>query len=147
MDTTKLVEKADILIGYLQKCVETTGAFVVEQTPLLVQEILIFNRIKYSICLGLGVGLLIVGILMIKKGLGKKGTALCRACMLENGKCPDIPKEGFINCVIPINIIGVLATVFGSFFLLYNITTFIKVWWAPRLFLLEYATDLIQKTS
>lgn len=115
---TEALASINQLISYIQTGAKQAGDFVVEQTPLLVQEILTYNGIISGGLSLLGVVLFIVGVIVVFKSKW------------------DEPR--LTN--IPFVILAVISqVVFWE-----NIGTFLKITFAPRLYLIEYVSELIK---
>lgn len=51
----KIENNLDQIIAYLHEGIKTAGDFAMEQTPLLIQEILTYNLILHGTLVGLGI--------------------------------------------------------------------------------------------
>lgn len=121
----KIENNLDQIIAYLHEGVKTAGDFVVEQTPLLVQEILTYNLIYHGSLMGLGI---FIAVMMIS---------------LTLRFWPKIDWDDGDHVMS--FLIGSIAGWGLSLGLIFcNIFVVIKIIFAPRLYLLEYISGLIK---
>lgn len=97
-----------------------TGEFIKDQVPLVIKELLVYNTITYSIILGICVALLLASIWL--------------------GIIFHHESDGFVWVgVSAFN--GILTLPFGIFEGLFPL---IKIMTAPRVWLIEYAANLVR---
>ena len=113
------------LVTYLIDISKVTGDFAAEQTPMLLQELLLRARIQSSFLMGVAVSLF----------------CFCLFTAIRNHKlwkekhyeeCPEI-----LFCIIP----G-LASFVILIIAIVNTGSFITIWFAPKVYILEYITSL-----
>ena len=121
----KIENNIEQILNYLQEGVETAGSFVVEQTPLLIQEILTYNLIFHGILVGFGI-LIAVTLISITLYVLPK---------LDRNNVDQV-----MTFIIG-NLLGWGASIALIFC---NVFAAIKIYFAPRLYLLEYVSDLIK---
>jgi len=121
-------DRLEAILIWLEQAVQTTGDFLSEQTPLVVQEVIIYHRAFYTtVMVGL---ILFITWLVIRTMRNKKRWWVFLAS--DNDSEETIAVANLF--AIPV-IGGIVSTI--VFFV--NFPDFLKVWFAPRLFLLEWA--------
>ena len=121
----KIENNIEQILNYIHNGIKNAGDFVVEQTPLLVQEILTYNLIFHGSLVGIGIFI---------------------AVMLISLTLYFWPKINWKD------VDQVMILMFGNLFgwatsivlILINVFTVIKIIFAPRLYLIEYVSDLIK---
>ena len=119
----KIENNIEQILNYLQEGVQTAGSFVAEQTPLLIQEILSYHLLYHGTWLSIGV-LLLLSVIF---------------CFVYFAR-----KIDWSDGIESIYLLGVIGFVASIGIILGNVFTFIKIIVAPRLYLLEYVSDLIK---
>lgn len=125
------------LMGYLESvesAVKTSGDFVVEQAPLVVQELILWRRAEESafVALGAVLLLLLIGVLAtVPKTIRMMG---------DDSKAQD---AGFVRLMVSIGIVFVLLMSSGTT-LINHTGPCIKAWCAPRLVVLEEVGKLLK---
>lgn len=117
----RLIDSAD----KIQQWIESTEAFLTEQTPLLVQEVLLYHTFLYGSSMAASLVLFVILLWSAKK-------------MTQNKKRSEEPEFDFGAFIFVL--LGVLASFISFFVFLVKLT---KVLVAPRLFILEYVGGLI----
>lgn len=112
------------LVEYISTSVKTAGDFVMEQRPLLVQEILTYNGIVSGGLSLLGSILFIIAIIGLLKINWERIKEVDGAVLVQFS-------------------LSMLSILISPFVFWYNIFTFLKITFAPRLYLLEYVKDLM----
>lgn len=120
-------EQAAKLLEDLRGLLEKGGQFVMEQAPPLAKEIIAYGRAYHTIVLLLSVATAITCWVM----LSRRGKAWIEWC--NDNDCPHI---GFFVTIIP-GIVSTIATLF-------SIEGVCKVWFAPRLYLLDYIMSALK---
>ena len=108
-----------------------------EQVPLILEELLLWKTVQLSITVLLGMLLLLAAYRSIR--------ALLHPTTEEEspkiyGGYPTL-KEEYLEIHI---ICGSLGSMLGTLLLIFNVGDLLQVTLAPRIFLLEYATNLIK---
>ncbi len=130
-ETPEKLDKVGVeTLNWVQQFAEQGIEFIETQAPLLCQEIIVYNRILYSI--GVSIPFIIGCIwLIIYFKITKP--------FFKLEKWKDLQK----NIVIAMNIIPIFGFIISSVLFGTNLESFIKVWFAPRVFLLEYFSNLV----
>jgi len=129
----------EVTTGVLSNVIEyvqDANNFVVEQTPMLCNEIINFGLIKAGILMTV----YFVTVVMCYF-LGKKLINYMRA-KEETIDWNSEDRSFFIFWGSVINYVGPLPFAIG---LIIELINFAKIWFAPRLYILEYLTNLIDK--
>jgi len=128
MEKSEMTERFVVLTDFITASLQEGKELVLEQAPLLVQELILAKRIEHTIGLLIGIGLLVAAIKLT--GYTRKNyddwTAGCgdpRAFLYPIGLC--------------------LLYIFVSVVLMVDINGLIYVWFAPRVFILEYMANLL----
>jgi hypothetical protein len=121
------------LLDWLKTSVPAAKDFAADQIPLVIKELITYYRVSYLVtcvaCLA-GVGIAILGIKKIIQI--NKADPNC-----GDTSTPVISVFGGVATLIMLTVCAV------NFFCYLQDT--IKVWTAPRVFLIEYVTDIVQK--
>ena len=118
--TTKILEK-------LLKTINSTEDFLLEQTPQLLQELILFAQYKH--------GLLFIGSIL---------TFVMALFLLIAPWTPKLTDENEV-WLAPARFIGTISGI--SFFLIggcasiRHLTIYLKAWVAPRVYILDYLRD------
>jgi hypothetical protein len=120
----------DELMVQIINQVKNTGDFVIEQMPDVVQQILTYQYYSTLCFLIFGIVLLLISLFSFYKvrQLDKKS--------LGN---PDV-----IPYIIAFLMIGIMSGLVGIFNVCDNIDPLIKLTFAPKIYLIEYASRLIK---
>jgi len=134
-----LIKKnAEELITYalsgLINTVEKGANFVAEQTPILAQEIILFGIISNAIRVIMGIILLIVAGICIRKIF-----YYINKSKEEN----DTQYDNYFPHLLVYGVIGVFSLLIGAVNAFSNIMQLIKASFAPRLYLLEVVQKLL----
>lgn len=120
--TPELQNQLSAILETLQKGVEAGTDFAIQEMPFVVEELLRWKFVMHTIGTGIGVLLFIVFIL-----------SLVFAVKTEDPE-DAAPTVGF----------ALRFALFPSLFiLLVSGTTLLKIWLAPRIYLIEYISNLV----
>lgn len=131
----KLEESGVELISWLETTAKSTEGFMVEQAPLLIQEVLLYYTWYYGIFTGLGVLLVLFGVFSVYCGIKKTERLETKNNGMFDSEPPMSDQE---FCVV-----GVFFILAGTGVTLYNTLILLKVILAPRLFLLEQLSEIL----
>ena len=124
------------LAEILKKGLETaekTGNFIVEQAPDLLRQLLIWKTVEYSVCVILGISLIIYFYRWTKK-VSKE--------MKENEyDFEDYFMDSFANNLIAIGQLSLL--IIGMILIAENLQDLIQIVFAPKIYLIEYSAKLL----
>lgn len=123
----ELQSKLTSILNWVEETAKVTEGFVIEQTPLYIQELLAWNFWHSLIWFCIGVLLIVNGIMWIAKLLNN-----CKEW--ENND--DFPK--FV-----VSIVLIIFGVIGIPIIAHNFE-WLKIAVAPRVFLLEYAAQAVK---
>lgn len=145
MNTNTIAYLESNLVGFVEQAKESgrhVVDFVMEQSPLLVKEILWYNGAISGLYLFFGI-LVFLFFLMFEIKLYK--SAVKSREKYDHGKFYHTwgENEGFVYAMTG-TLSGVLLLAISSGLFFSNIGTFIKVVVAPRLYLLEYFSSLVK---
>ena len=118
-----------LILEWLQQvgdAVKTGAAFVAEQTPLVIQEKITFARAEYTAWMLLCVILLVY-----------VAVAATRATTLANRIDKTDSSGDLMQCVIFV-LSGIASLIISLTILNTTTSTFFKVWFAPRVYILEW---------
>ena len=121
----KIENNIEEILNYIHNGIKNAGDFVVEQTPLLIQEILTYNLIFHGSLVGVGVFIIFVAICFSLYFIRKI----------------DWKDD---NHVIPFVIFNAFVWFVSLCLVFKNIFVVVKIYFAPRIYLLEYVSDLIK---
>ena len=123
-------ERLESILVWLEEAVKVTGEFLTEQTPLVVQEVLVYHRMYYTT--GVVIALLLITSSAFR--LWWNWDALLVKVRWSYGdEKPDLSGEACFHYVSM-----ALPTFIGLMLMGMAFDSFLKVWFAPRLFLLEW---------
>jgi len=114
-------ERLETVLAWLESAIQTTGDFLSEQTPLVIREILLYYRAYYTIIMAIEV---LIGIVCTIWWMRKWKSWLV---WMREEECPHL------------GLFVAAAGVVGWGTAIFNISPVLKVWFTPRLFLLEWA--------
>ena len=124
------------LAEILKKGLETaekTGNFIVEQSPDLIRQLLIWKTVEYSVYVILGISLIIYFYRWTKK-VSKE--------MKENeDDFEDYFMDSFANILIAIGQLSLL--IIGMMLIAENLQDLIQIVFAPKIYLIEYSAKLL----
>lgn len=121
-------EVKDRIIQYLtslESVIKSSGDFVVEQTPIVIQEYITYNR-AYS------TSAFIVGVILIISGIISANNGIKIGIKEENPRC------------IPFILLGVISIFIGAVWSSSNFDNMLKSWTAPRVLVIEEINSLIK---
>jgi hypothetical protein len=119
----------EVLEG-LRAAISGATDFVLEQAPLIVQELIRWKRAQHSIELGIWLGLVGLGVYLTLRCL-----KICRT------------KEALL-AIEAAGLGGAMAlgtTIFCFYKMALAIPAFLEVWLAPRIYLLEFIASIVGK--
>ena len=122
-------EILNTFVAEMTKLLQSGSEFVVEQMPIVCQEVLQFRLVTGLIGTAIGLGLIMGGII-----LARKTKQMCKN--IEDSEDREI-------LTTTSYIVSGLACLIGNVPFLINGTTVLKVLIAPRLYLLEYFANLV----
>lgn len=96
--------------------------FASEQVPVFIEELLMFYTVKHGVVLFIGIALAFKAFSLLKKG----------------SLAYDADYKEAVNSVVGI-VLGFVSTLF----ILFNFVSFLKVTFAPRLYLIETITSIL----
>jgi hypothetical protein len=118
-----LKETAETMLVKLINAATTTGDFIVDQIPIVIKELLAFNTAKYVVFIVFGVALLVLWGLVLR-------TIWLLRDEIDRVMC------SLLSCFF----LGVPAlAIFGC-----NLLNLLKITFAPRVWLIEYAASLVK---
>jgi hypothetical protein len=118
----QLASVSSDLVMWLKASVPEAKNFVLEQAPLVAREIVYMSRGISTAAVGLGLGVLCVGLYIIRK----------------SKRFFDTDAE---DLVIPMWIIGGMIGLIGFAVAMANGPRFIKSWLAPRITIIDYVRN------
>jgi hypothetical protein len=132
----------EILKSYAQQALEWLSkgvAFVAEEIPIYIAELLKWKAFEHGAYIVIGFSFIVLFFILLKKYL----PALLK---WDYDKSPEEEDRGHIYTIIVLAItffmaIGGINMFFGHIF------SFIQIMVAPRIFLLEYVTDMLSSTT
>ena len=122
------------LAEILKKGLETaekTGNFIVEQSPDLIKQLLIWKTVEYSIYVIMGISLIIYFYRWTKK--------VAKEIKEKEGYFGDYFLGSFANFLITIGQISVL--IIGIILIAENLHSLIQIVFAPKIYLIEYTAQ------
>lgn len=125
----ELIENLTQIMNWLKGFAEKSENFAIEQTPLLIQEIILFHKVFHLVFVIFGIILLFLAFFFLYKTVKSK----------EPFSTPfDNPTK---RCFYLLT--SIITVSFGLPVFLCNLIVYLKIELAPRLFLLEYFRNLI----
>lgn len=126
--TDTLINKAnEMLIGIINAATQAAD-FIKGEIPKVIQEMITYYSVYYGLLTAVGVALLIIWIVMTLK-------------VYRYNVKTNWGEEGI---VVFMGFWGALGSIPGAVLFLSNVGDFLKVTLAPRLWLLEYAANLVK---
>ena len=117
------------LLTYIKDGIESGGEFVMEQAPLLVQEIVLYGRVKWTVfCFALMSIVAFAVYSWVRRGTIYKA--------YENADDDD----SFFPRMLVSSVAGLMA----AGFLFPSAESLIRAWLAPRLYVLEFVRQLLR---
>ena len=111
-----LLSRADAIMDSVGKTVDKASQFAADQVPDIAMQYVAYGRASTTVHLVIGVALLILSLLMWFRWLPRSNSDECKAGLFFGG--------------IIISIMGFAVTVV-------NLNTFIMVWFAPKIYLIN----------
>ena len=127
-------ESISQIMAWLQASVETGGHFVAEQAPLVAWEIVAFGRAVHSFSVFMSLVCIVCGIFL----LTVLRNNINKACELNT----DGSEAAFGKCLLS-GFGGCTLCLFGGLTLSAASRDFFLAWFAPRLYIIEYITNLL----
>jgi hypothetical protein len=115
-------------LSKIREGAEAAGSFVLEQAPLVVQEKVMFGRVFHTV----ETMLLAVAFVALVYGCWKFGNMARRN---------DFGEAGWFVPAVACTIAGIATFHEGVY---YALPQALKVWFAPRLYVLEWLTGLVK---
>jgi hypothetical protein len=122
-----LKEQAYEMLSALISAATQAGDFIKDQIPLVIQELLAFNTVKYAVLVVVGAAVTAVGVFWIRYCLKKYEEA-------------DDEWSDWNFATIP----GFVAAPIGVTILVVYVVSLLKITIAPRVWLIEYAAELVR---
>jgi len=121
--TNEVSQKLVQYLGTLEGAVKTSSDFVVEQAPLVLQELLLRERIVTGVVVFISLGLALLAVLF-----GIAGSNYEKKNPSDDGDFPYV--VGFLVCAFISAFISIVTAIA-------NFYPFITCWFMPRVFILE----------
>jgi len=118
----EIKEKAMSALSTIIDDVGKIREFTIEQAPDVIQQLILFNRIEYSMYIAMNIVFGIILCIIAKKVIKS-----------------DLIEEGLFFTWLGLIICGAVSI--GLF--CDNVEPFLKVWIAPKIWLLEYGANLL----
>ena len=118
-------------LSQLRGAAESGVNFALEQAPLVVQEKILYGRVVETVWLLIGLACVAACIVLLPK-MWRKAIHL-----VNNERWDEIT---YIPCVIT----TIVATIPTFFIVEVHIAPVIKVWFAPRLYVVEWLATLVK---
>ena len=135
MQLSKFKDNLGEILDYVKESLQKGAEFASEQAPILVEEILTYHTIYYSAMVGVFILLTFVSIFTFKYKARHNRELSGRSLWSKDWEGDKMPSATIIISFI---LFGVsIAKVIEQMMLLIKVTV------APRLYLLEYARDII----
>ena len=123
----KIENAEQALVEILNKALEV-GDFMTEQAPLVVQELLLYKTITHFLGFLFLVSLMFLSVRLFRWSTSKS----------DNSSYGNGDRYAFLQ------ISSAVVFIIAAFGAIHDIASFIKVIIAPRLYLLEYAAELVK---
>ena len=120
-------ERLEAILIWLEESVKATGEFVAEQAPEVVREVITFHRVFGTSMVALGLVLFGVAVFRLKRN----GTRWAKDATKFDNEGADF--MGVANILL-----SVVFSIAGTIIFAFNVNPTMKVWFAPRLFLIEW---------
>lgn len=124
---TDMPKTDDVVAQILQKAIDaatSTGDFIAGQIPDLVKQLLLFSEVESGLLTLFGFSLILFSVFLVYK---------IWKLVKEDGD------------YFPLMLILTMISIIGCIVFFSNICDFIKIWLAPKLWLLEYTVHLVHK--
>jgi len=129
--TDALIEAVTNMVNGVSGAAGQATDFVLEQAPLVIQELILWKRVEHTLWLAISIVLLIALAFFVWKNVVKISS------IISEGDDP-FPR---VMCTA---VGGVVSLIIGLEMLFSNLTPCLQVWLAPRLYLIEYAADILR---
>lgn len=126
----ELLDRADSIFAAMKDAAIVAKDFALEQLPDVAQQLILLERVHLSIIFLLPFLFLLILVL---------GLRYC-------DKSEDSPRTNFVAFIEAVTFVSVVATLFSLVGMLLKFRDFLVVWFAPKIYLIEYLTALIKKT-
>lgn len=143
-----ITERLNSALVKIGEWVEMTSEFAVEQTPLLVKEIVWFGIADAAFVPLMGLMILGVGIWALRKTFTTAERWQAQHAAREEALNEDRPRRSGVDTTLyevtrwVFPIAGGLLTFVGFLMFACNVFDVVKPWLAPRLYLIEYFRQL-----
>ena len=132
MEDGETKDQLNRFMDNMNSAIEGGADFVLEQAPLVVQEIVVWGRVEHTTWVVLSVAMMTTAILVFKK----KGLPYCATLDNSTGNRDIATAFSWLAFVI--------VTVISSTVFAVNLTHCLKAWFAPRLYVIEYIADALK---
>lgn len=130
MDTTQLTEQLKPVVDWLKAALDTSGQFVQEQSPLVVQEYIAYVRATSTLYVVFGVLIIVVAALLMRTVLR----------YLRSG---EETSEATDAVHVVLGVIAIVLFIAGPVAVVNHTDDCLKAWCAPRVLILEKVSDLL----
>ena len=124
----ELSSRLESILLWIEETAKTTEAFVIEQTPIYIQELLAWNFWHSFLFFSIGVGMLIALGFCIKKITTSGG---------------EFWEDENVPVAVPVVLGTIICLIVGPI-LTFNNIDWLKIKIAPRVWLVEYVADKIK---
>ena len=131
-----LKEMAEGLLVTLIEKATQAGEFVADQIPLVIRELLLFNAVSLAVVTGIGIALFCFGGYLGSKLLEWQST------LPSEYTCREATKHDWPRPVVWMISCGLCTP--GFFIFILNVDDLLKITLAPRVWLIEYAAQLVR---
>lgn len=132
----ELTEQVAALLEYVGSAVERTDSFVVEQTPLVVQDLVAFGRVYSASLLLVSVAGIVLCIVLFK-------TAMQKYRKFNDADFDSAEEAVLISAVVFLLCGSALLLAFSLVVFCTNLDSLTKSWFAPRLYILDYIRTML----
>jgi hypothetical protein len=131
----ELQEQISTIVGKALELAEQTGDFVVEQAPLLIQEFLLWNLVEAAFWFTIQLIFIIVLPFMAVRISGDVNANDMNDTKIL-GRYYDLDE---VNVLLPVCSM-IISTIILFTCVIPNALVMVKIWIAPKIFLIEYFT-------
>jgi len=131
--TPELQDKLASILGFLETSVQSAQQFAVDQAPDIVQQLLRWDFVESLTFFIIGVILLVISCRAI--WLAHKKIMASEDCMMQ-----DFDEKMIAHLILAL--IAMLPVVIGT--ALATNLNWLKIWIAPKVYLLEYVSSLVK---
>lgn len=135
----EVLNRADAIVASIRESISKAGEFLMEHLPSLAQEYIAYGRASVTVYVLIGIALLMYAGLNFWLNKSRFEQIKHEVDHSYN----DMP--GFKNFLYIISLVA--SGVFGLILVLANLSELLKVWFAPRIWLLENIVNLVKRIS